>query len=637
MSIVDSQESATKFKPRRKLAFVIFFAKMYILYYNFGMNTQPQFPRNNNEKPFIFNALAHNDEFLRADQDLHAENQTLIRLKAEIYALSGGMDHQQFQDLIEQFVSHYMPQKEGLELEIAKLKKQIELAGSSLSMEDIVKILQEIEDKREEDREQFLQNKKLQENLTKEEKDDLKKKFRYISRLVHPDTTEIKGIDPKYLTLLTELKDAGALGVITQIYENIEVRGQSIEQAFSKYMGENQENKTVSDTKLNIVRVQNEIIKYSKLKELLQQVRGSADRIQSISKQLDDELDMLRDEKDELEKVLEGLKMEDIEQSEDISNSIVTVKNEVNSEQLEQPTGELSLENQIEKDRKDWEKAKRVMEKFLKDILEGTFGKLSNNTVYIDDMYIHVNLNNKKIDFLKTQNRRLDLTLQIGEAFDSVQLRSNYPDNLSNIYNQFYQQMFPDTEWEYYHSDTFEKVWNYCKANIKDLVKIDLDELYGDGSEDANNGDSKISATKTENKLEKRDIWNPRNFEETMVAVKELEVVIKNHPLFEPDSFNQCIISKKQSKYTQNLRFRFSKTDIGMQATVFSTKTDWNLTQAPEYAWIGFHERENTYHAKGFGEIDTNTNVDAQKVDAPKFFQSLKNKLKEFGIDLDAM
>jgi hypothetical protein len=73
------------------------------------MNLQPQFLGNNNEKPLVFNALAHNDEFLRADQELHAENQTLIRLKAEIYALSGGVDHKQFQNLIEQFVSHYTP------------------------------------------------------------------------------------------------------------------------------------------------------------------------------------------------------------------------------------------------------------------------------------------------------------------------------------------------------------------------------------------------------------------------------------------------------------------------------------------------------------------------------------------------
>jgi hypothetical protein len=62
--------------------------------YHSSMNTQSQFPGNNNEKPLIFNALAHNDEFLRADQELHAENQTLIRLKAEIYALSGGVDRE---------------------------------------------------------------------------------------------------------------------------------------------------------------------------------------------------------------------------------------------------------------------------------------------------------------------------------------------------------------------------------------------------------------------------------------------------------------------------------------------------------------------------------------------------------------
>jgi hypothetical protein len=408
-----------------------------------------------------------------------------------------------------------MPQKKALELEIAKLKKQIELAGVSLSIEDIAKILQDIEDKREEEREQFLQNKKVQENLTPEEKNDLKKKFRYISRLVHPDTTNLDKIDPKYLILLTEFKDAGALDVLTQIYENIEVRGQSIEEAFSKYLGENDDNKTVSDTRLNIVRVQNEIIKYSKLKEMLQQIRGSDERIEGISKQLDVELDALRVEKVELEKVLERLKVEDVEQPEDAISSIVTVKNEVNSEQLEQSGGELSLENQIKKH-----------------------------------------------------------------------------------------------------------------------LRVDLDELYGDGTTEANNRDSRVSATYTENKLEKRNIWNPTNFEETMEAVKELEKILKTLPGVTYNGYTFTIHSPAQDAQINFQNYHNSYTDA---CGIFFKSKDLNIdlikiqkqNSDPLYMFVSskFEVMDGLKSASN-ALPDTN---------GPKTFMVLKNKLKEFGIDLDAM
>jgi hypothetical protein len=618
------------------------------------MNTQPQFPRNNNEKPFIFNGLTHNDEFLRADQELHAENQTLIRLKAEIYALSGGVDHKQFQNLIEQFVSHYTPQKEGLELEIAKLKKQIEQAGSSLSIEDIAKILQDIEDKREEDREQFLQNKKVQENLTQEEKDDLKNKFRYLSRLAHPDTSEIENIDPKFLTFLTELKDAGALDVITQIYENIEVRGQSIEQAFSEYMNEKQENKTVSDTQLNIVRVQNEIIKYSKLKELLQQVRGSTEGIQNISKQLDDELDALRNEKVELEKVLEGLKIKDIEQPKDSSDSMVKVIHEVNSKKIEQPSGELSLENQMEKDKKDWEKAKRIMDRFLKDIEKNVFGWEVKHSNYENVFLINGNIKlryNKNITqciiseinygykshVMKFENDFKECHISLGHNDEIKYSNVDYYRNLGSRYDQGY---------DYNHNCTFSEAWSESKNIIKKHLGVDLDSLYGDGSEEyARNrvefGDSKISAGNSENKIEKRDIWNPKNFEETMEAVKELEEVIKNLTFVKvKHDFGYEIFLDKKNKL--NIKFQnYNHNNGNCGVGVFVDFLYFYDAKKSKHFSILKLQQNNQPYLYTIGEQEIVTALDEENgmpnINAPIVFQKLKNKLKEFGIDLDAM
>jgi hypothetical protein len=520
--------------------------------------------------------------------------------------------------------------------------------------------LQDIEDKREEDREQFLQNKKVQENLTQEEKDDLKNKFRYLSRLAHPDTSEIENIDPKFLTFLTELKDAGALDVITQIYENIEVRGQSIEQAFSEYMNEKQENKTVSDTQLNIVRVQNEIIKYSKLKELLQKVRGSTEGIQNISKQLDDELDALRNEKVELEKVLEGLKIKDIEQPKDSSDSMVKVIHEVNFKKIEQPSGELSLENQIEIDRKDWEKAKRVMDKFLKDIEKNTFGWEIKRTllgdVYIinSDIRLDVSTQSSKLAILEVidgfKRHTINLSNEFNKCFINIGHNNDIEYNNSNYYRNLGSEY--DQDYGYHHNCTFAEAWAESKNIIKKYLGIDLDELYGEGDKKFDQykvekplQPSNISGMakhqsfdsfdqKVENNIEKRDIWNPRNFEETMVAVKELESIVKTSPNFTSDGYRYTIHSPAGDA---RINFQNYNNPYTNSCGVFFKSSDFYIDliklekQYSETLYKCFSSKSSNIYG-----LDSES-IALPDINGPKTFQLLKNKLKEFGVYLDEM
>jgi hypothetical protein len=150
----------------------------------------------------------------------------------------------------------------------------------------------------------------------------------------------------------------------------------------------------------------------------------------------------------------------------------------------------------ISNDRKNYEQAKVVFDKFLEDIKNGIFGwdknKDSHGTIYLFES--NINLMNIRIDEnkgsyfwfsvynkLKHKNyREYELDMTIPDKFEEVEMRTLVSYNL--YINEWYYRNFEkfSLDWDFYHNSTFKVYWRVGKRHIKKYLNIDLDERYGE-------------------------------------------------------------------------------------------------------------------------------------------------------------
>jgi hypothetical protein len=346
---------------------------------------------------------------------------------------------------------------------------------------------------------------------------------------------------------------------------------------------------------------------------------------------------------------------------------------------------ELSLENQIEKDKQIYEKAKVVIKRFIEDIKAGRWETRKKKGIYyfIQEMktdlgwmsYIHYK-GAAELTFWNRENNDLSLSLRMGNDFKKAFVQSFEDKKYNNT--GYYATLNTDYEesWEYYHTGTFEEVYSQCKAELKEYAGIDLDELYGvDGTKNLDSAESAkfdnqqksnekpgLVTAKHENQIEKRDKWNPKNLEETLQAIKELKKVIEKMDGVVKGAYYSntgYFLQKIQGNQLEVLQVMFMKDmipNLGTDGITSSHRIFLDTQKFTDFQNPAYYKK--SIYNKG---LMMNVNTDKKQFtlsdgfensceffvedfetakpdkNGPLVFQSLKNKLKEFGVDLDFM
>jgi hypothetical protein len=580
---------------------------------------------NGSNIPNVSSALAMNDQMLRQRQELLDANKKLIQVKDTIRNLFPDLDNEKLKDLFEYIANIYEPQTKFLEFEIAKLDKQLELQNPELSIEQVGQITQEIAEKAQSKREKYFETKKAM-VLTAEQREDLKDMYRSLAKLLHSDVNS--EIDREYMSKLAEYKATDNLDMIQMLYTKLVEKGLDIAVVFDQIKSE----PTSDNLRQDIISVQNKVTELEKLKEFLVSTRGyDSKSFDDVQKDLESELDGLRFEKASLEKQLE--QMVASQEFEANSSQIVAI-NQAPDELQKQETA-LSLENHIEKDKQDWQKAKTVLDRFRRDLMEGRFGVVTSNEDYFSSGLCYYNLN------IKGQN------FKFNASEDEIIIKLKRPKEVSIFLRDGFENssLFSLKDHSYSggasNKFTFQELFTQIKSEIKEYAGIDLDALYGDGSEpviDQVESKPGLVASPAESGMEKQhDVWNPRNMGEAMICIQELKSVLDNVPGVIKEHANNSYVLQTNDKaiiiefindysenmvqvQTRNIQSYIKDHDAFYHQSTIDSVQNLNIGYLSNNIFI------NDFDENGLTEESVS-----------KVFQSLKNKLKEFGLDLDIM
>jgi hypothetical protein len=452
--------------------------------------------------------------------------------------------------------------------------------------------------------------------------------------------------------------------------------------------------KTNEDLYLETLQLEEKKKQLNRVIDLIKQNKSHDEIMQSLGMDTA-EVDSYKLEIENLSAEIEELQDKVAEKNHTIKKSTVDSLNNLynNSALVQTPTpsqeissskqeSELSVENQIEKDKQDYEKAKVVIKRFIEDIENGRWETRERD----GDPFFNIDMKtdlgwfgydlNKDYTEVKILNRAIHhfpLNLQMRNDFKKAFVHSFIDKKYNN--SGYYRDLntINGISWEYYHSGTFEEVYSLCKAELKEYVGIDLDELYGvDGTKNLDSVESAkfdnqqksneklgLVTAKHENQIEKRDKWNPKNFEETLQAVKELEkaaekipgVIVKKNK-FQNKYFFQVIKNNKLNTleiafYTKTGEFVHGK-GISSTYRTFNTKTKFSDFSSPSYyktltrndglllesdeEYVSLCNFEGSIYQSYVKSDEANPDFNG-----PLVFQSLKKKLKVFGINLDSM
>jgi hypothetical protein len=342
------------------------------------------------------------------------------------------------------------------------------------------------------------------------------------------------------------------------------------------------------------------------------------------------------------------------------------------------PESDLSLENQIEKDKKDWEKAKVVLGKFTEDLIDGRFGIPTHQNgryfVAIKGYILSIIPSEGKIFFNNFKTNEY-LNLSTGNSFDDTSIVSLNMD--TRYINEQYQTSIKtdkNIQFSNYHTVSFSTAFESVKKDLQRVFGIDIDELYGNGNPlegDATKSTDKIKpkvgmlarikqiikpkanqaetkpelvVSSAENSLEmKKNKWNPTNMEEAMACIKELQGVIekasgviksKNSYEYQSSEEDEYLLQTKNKALSIKFRFLSTNNGIHLQTqAIHNSFTDVYSYRRKDYT-SNIRNLSIGYFGNDLDVYDFDKEY-SNEDSIGKVFNSLKNTLKEFGVDLD--
>jgi hypothetical protein len=388
---------------------------------------------------------------------------------------------------------------------------------------------------------------------------------------------------------------------------------------------------------------------------------------QLVENSFQNDIDKLTEEVGVLREQVEALRQKNNQANIDRLNTLIYPTENVDSsamtlvpkpaDELQTVESGLSLENGIEQDKKDWEKARVVMDRFFTDIENGVFD-ISENPE--SDYYKTLIINDKKFNLVtnKTYGNLFmsdyvtsdSLNIRSINKFEGIILEPTGHDFKFYSNSDYYveKEKNKDVSWDENHEKTFVEAFNECKLKLKKFG-LDLDQLYGDGS--TSQIESLEMAKPADNQLEKTDKWNPKNFEQTMVALQELEKTLANIPGVLDETFGNFrhITIQQKRRLPKGEDIRGIKIEFLTESDTFagiSVQTRENMDvvcETSDFYKSGSNIKNMNLDCKTFQEIFI-IDFSGEKYDEfqkdtafPQIFRTLKRELIRFGVDLDSI